>query len=334
MNRDDEIAGPTSDFLLAEGAAASVLPGETNISINDTTTAGFSTWLEKSHLDTKDTILPDETGAIVLPPGDPYGIRAVQRAVMVLEQLAKTDDVSITQLAQQVQLHKSTVHRLLVTLEATGMVRQDPAVGRYRLGFKLMELGAAAVRGVELRATAHPHLEGLARATGCTTHLGVMDRGEVVYIDKIEGEGSFRLYSQIGRRAPLHCTGLGKVLTAFLPPAEQKRLTAKPLRRFTRRTIVEPEWLLRHLQQIAREGYAVDDAEHEDLIRCVAAPVRDHTGGVVAAVSVTSVCAELLPADRDRFLGEVLKTTSSISRDLGFDPGPDALGAAERVYGN
>lgn len=267
----------------------------------------------------KDRVSPRKTGVSQLPEQDLYGIRAVQRAVTLLEEMARDNESSITQLAQQTGLHKSTVHRLLVTLEATGLVRQDPKTGHYRLGFKLMELGAAAIRSMELRTTAHPHLEELAKATACNIHLGILDRGQVVFIDKIEGEGSFRLYSQIGRRAPIHCTALGKVLVGRLPLAEQKRLlTAEPLRRYTRRTIIEPERILQIYRQAAEQGYAIDAGEHEDLIHCIAAPIFNYTGEAVCAASVTAVCAELLPQDRERYLSRLLRCTAAVSAQLGY----------------
>jgi len=241
--------------------------------------------------------------------------------VSVLEQLGKCTEASITQLAQVTDLHKSTIHRLLVTLEATGMVRQNPQNGHYRLGFKMMELGAAALRSVELRTTAHPHMEELSRTMGLTVNLGVLDHGEVVYVDKIEGAGTFRFLCHMGSRAPFHCTAMGKVMTADLTPAEQRRLVfARPLKRFTRKTITDPEKMLTHLRQVAEQGWAMDDGEHNDLGHCVGAPVRDHSGRVVGAISMTTVCAELAPLERDRLLTYLLRTAAAISSDLGHEP--------------
>ena len=139
---------------------------------------------------------------------DSHGVRAVRRAVQILCRLANDGESSITKLAHDTGLHKSTVYRLLTTLEQDAMVRQDPITGQYKLGWKVMELGASVIRGVELRTSAHPHLERLAKKTNATVHLAILDQGSVLYIDKIEVEGSFKLYSQIGRRAPLHCTAL------------------------------------------------------------------------------------------------------------------------------
>lgn len=258
--------------------------------------------------------------AVRLPEQDTHGIRAVQRAMIILEQLGRNNEASITELAKLTELHKSTVHRILVTLEAGGMVRQNPQNGHYRLGFKMMELGAQALRSVELRATAHPHMEELSRDMGLTVNLGVLDQSEVVYLDKIEGAGSFRFLCHVGSRAPFHCTAMGKVMVAALTPAEQRRLVyAKPLKRFTRRTITDPDKLMQHLALVAGQGWAMDDGEHNDLGHCVGVPLRDHAGKVVAAISMTTVCAELSDAERDRVLTSILRTAAAISSDLGYE---------------
>ncbi len=242
-----------------------------------------------------------------------YPVRSVQRALDLLDSLCTAGEMGVTELSDATGLHKSTVHRLLATLETEQIVRQNPYNGRYRLGLKLMVLGAAATRSIEIRAIAHPHLERLAKATECTVHLGILDRDHVLYIDKIEAEGSFRLYSQIGRQAPLHCTALGKCLTAYLPRAQQKSLIgSKPLKRYTNRTIVEPEQLLQHLKQVAKQGYAVDDGEHEDLVHCFGAPILDDSGQAIAAISATSLGPAPPPATREKLISEVMKAAASI----------------------
>jgi IclR family KDG regulon transcriptional repressor len=246
-----------------------------------------------------------------------YSVRSVQRAINLLDNLCMAGEMGVTELSDATGLHKSTVHRLLATLETEQIVRQNPHNGRYRLGLKLMVLGAAATRSIEIRSIARPHLERLAHITGCTVHLGILDRDHVLYIDKIEAEGSSRLYSQIGRQAPLHCTALGKVLTAYLPRAQQQRLLcSSPLRRYTNRTIVEPTQVLQHLKQVARQGYAVDDGEHEDLVHCYAAPILDEAGQAIAAISVTKVGTALPSANREKLISKIMKAAASIECDF------------------
>ena len=223
------------------------------------------------------------------------GIRAVERAVAILRTFSSsTPELSVSELGRAVGLHKSTVHRLLGTLERTGFVVQDPGTKRYRLGLPLFELGSMVVNTLEVRRVARPYLEEIHRACGETVHLGILDEGEVVYIDKIESTRRVRMYSQVGRRAPAHCTGLGKVLLAQLPDASLAEvIERRGLRRFTSKTITSPKELRDHCALIRQQGYALDTGEHEELIQCAAAAIHDHTGKVVAAVSITSVAAAM-----------------------------------------
>lgn len=257
------------------------------------------------------------------------GIRAVERALAILRAFtAAAPELSVSELARAVGLHKSTVHRLLATLERTGFVAQDAASRRYRLGLPLFELGSLVVNTMELRRLARPHLEEIHRACGETVHLGMLDEGEVVYIDKIESTRRVRMYSQVGRRAPAHCTALGKVLLAYLPDAALTELIdRRGLRRYTSSTITSPKELRDHCALIRRQGYALDAGEHEELIQCAAAPIADHTGRAVAAVSVTSVSAAM---DRHRiaeYAGFVMDAARRISEALGYQLQTRALAA-------
>ncbi len=248
------------------------------------------------------------------------GIRAVERALAILRAFsAATPELSVSELGRVVGLHKSTVHRLLMTLEGAGFVVQDPTTKRYRLGLPMFELGSFVVNTLEVRRTARPALEEIHRACGETVHLGILDEGEVVYIDKIESTRRVRMYSLIGRRAPAHCTGLGKVLLAQLPDAVLTEVVERRgLRRFTSKTITSPKELQDHCALIRQQGYALDTGEHEELIQCAAAPIQDHTGKTVAAVSITSVAAAM---DQPRVAGYVTlvqQAARKISEGLGY----------------
>lgn len=253
-------------------------------------------------------------------PAKTAGIRSVERALAILRTFASgAPELSVSELGRAVGLHKSTVHRLLGTLEQAGFVMQDEASRRYRLGLPLFELGSLVVNTMEVRRTARPYLEEIHRACGETVHLGILDEGEVVYIDKIESTRRVRMYSQVGRRAPAHCTGLGKVLMAYLPDAALSEvIERRGLRRFTSKTITSPKELRDHCALIRQQGYALDTGEHEDLIQCAAAPISDHTGKTVAALSVTSVAAAM---DRHRvaeYVTLVQQAARKISVALGY----------------
>jgi len=252
-----------------------------------------------------------------------YRVVAVERALELLRVFAQgRAELTLSQIAERMRLHKSTVHRLALTLEKAGFLRRSPTTGAYSLGLKLLELGAVVLNSLELRTQARPHLERLRRDTGYTVHLGILDAGEVVYIDKIEGDTPVRIYSQVGRRAPAHCTGLGKALLAFQPAATVREVAAtRGLRRYTPETIISVSELLSELERVRERGYAVDMAEHEPLVHCVSAPIRDHNSEVIAAVSITLIAPSLSAAEVERYASAVVATALAISADMGWASG-------------
>ncbi|SFQ67904.1 DNA-binding transcriptional regulator, IclR family [Amycolatopsis arida] len=212
--------------------------------------------------------------------------QSLDRALTLLGGLAK-DARTLDQLAEEVGVHKSTVLRLLRTLEAHHFVHRVGA-RHYRLGSALFDLANQALEQRDVRRSAEPALADLNERTGHTVHLASYEDGEVVYIDKFEGRHSVRMYSRVGKRAPLHCTAVGKVLVAAFPPARRAEIAAGiDYVRMTGNTIGTVEDYLAELARVAERGYAVDNAEHEDFIHCVAAPIRGAGGEVLAAVSLS-----------------------------------------------
>ncbi|OZM70086.1 IclR family transcriptional regulator [Amycolatopsis antarctica] len=212
--------------------------------------------------------------------------QSLDRALTVLGGLA-TGAKTLDQLAEEIGVHKSTVLRLLRTLESHHFVRRD-GTRHYRLGSALFDLANQALEDLDIRRAAHPALAGLNLRTGHTVHLATFDDGEVVYIDKFEGRHSVRMYSRIGKRAPLHCTAVGKVLVAAFPePRRTEVADGIAYVPMTANTILGPGPFLEELDRVAERGFAVDDAEHEDFIHCLAAPIRGAQGEVLAAVSMS-----------------------------------------------
>jgi DNA-binding IclR family transcriptional regulator len=246
-------------------------------------------------------------------------IHAVERAIAVLRAFSpETPSLGVSDLARRVGLHKSTVHRFLATLERHGFVVQDAAGGQYRLGLQLLELGTLVLASIELRKVARRYLEEVHRACGETVHLAILDEGEVVYIDKIEATRGVRMYSSIGRRSPAHCTGLGKALLAWQPAGElQQIIQRRGLLAYTGRTITSPETLRDHLALVRLRGFAIDHGEHEEFIRCAAAPVFDHTDQVVAAVSIAAVGVDVESPRFQEFANLVQQCARAISEALG-----------------
>ncbi|MFE0023175.1 IclR family transcriptional regulator [Amycolatopsis sp. NPDC059021] len=212
--------------------------------------------------------------------------QSLDRALTLLRELTK-EPRTLDQLAEEIGVHKSTVLRLLRTLESHHFVRREGA-RHYRLGSALFDLANQALESNDVRRSAQPALAALNERTGHTVHLASYEDGEVVYIDKYEGRHSVRMYSRIGKRAPLHCTAVGKVLVAAMPAARREEIARSiDYVVLTPNTIASPEAFLAELVRVAERGYAVDDAEHEDFIHCVAAPIRGADGEVLAAASMS-----------------------------------------------
>jgi DNA-binding IclR family transcriptional regulator len=230
---------------------------------------------------------------------------------------------SLDDLAKAIGVHKTTVLRLLRVLESERFVYRDRA-HRYHLGSQLFALSSQALDQRAVRAAAAPRLAALNQVTGHAVHLGALEAGTAIYIDKYDSRHPVQMYSRTGLPMPLHCTAIGKVLLAGLPPAERSALVGGlELTAFTPRTITSAAGLLAELDRVAAQGYAVDHAEHERFINCVAAPVRDATGRVAAAASV-SVPDVLLDYEQVlALLPDLLSATRAISADCGHDPGDD-----------
>lgn len=243
--------------------------------------------------------------------------QSLSRAVRLLTELAEGPR-SLDDLAAVLDVHKTTVLRLLRTLEDDRLVFRDAAY-RYHLGAGLFALSSRALEQRPVRAAAAPHLAALNRETGHTVHLAAYEGGEVVYIDKYDSRHPVRMYSRIGLRARLHCTAVAKVLLAGLPSAERRAVAESiDYEVMTPNTLTGSEALLSELARVAELGYAVDHGEHETFINCVGVPVRDASGRVVAAASI-SVPDVLLDYERVlALLPDLRKTAAAISADCGW----------------
>jgi DNA-binding IclR family transcriptional regulator len=254
--------------------------------------------------------------------------QSVARALRILLSLGEGPR-SLDDLAAEVGVHKTTVLRLLRTMEEESFVYRDSG-HRFHLGARIFALSASALEQREIRAIAAPHLARLNQSTGQTVHLGVYEDGEVIYVDKYDSRHKIRMYSRVGLTMPVHATAIGKVLLAGLP-AGRRRAVAGDIDyvRFTEHTITDADAFLEELDRVAQRGYAVDDAEHETFLTCVAAPIRDASGQVTAAISISVPHVVL---DRDQVLGllpGLLDTARAISADCGHRserPGAAAQG--------
>ncbi len=243
--------------------------------------------------------------------------QSVDRALVLLDELANGPK-TLDQLAERVNVHKSTVLRLLRTLESHRFVQRN-GIRHYRLGTSLFEMAFRALDERDVRRSVEPALRELNASTGHTVHLATYEDGEVIYIDKYESRHNVRMYSRIGRRAALHCTAVAKVLVAALPE-EQRKVIAGSIEypRMTPNTIITSRDYLAELARVADCGYAIDDEEHEEHIHCVAAPVRGARGEVLAAMSL-SVPQVLLDMDGLlRLVPALLDAAAVASAECGF----------------
>jgi DNA-binding IclR family transcriptional regulator len=218
---------------------------------------------------------------------DTGDIRSVTKAIQALRLLAEAGELGVSELGRRMRAHKSTVSRLLATLERHGMVSRNPQNERFGLGPALISLAGAALQRLDLRATAREHLERLAEQTRETVNLAILDGDQVVNIEKLPSPHYIRDIGWIGRRTPLHCTATGKALIAHLGRPELRRLLGSRLKRFTPHTITDWAELEAELAEIRRLGYAIGREELEPGLVAIAAPVYDLAGRVAAAVSVS-----------------------------------------------
>ncbi len=242
----------------------------------------------------------------------------------MLNVLAQTPKgISVHDLSAKVKLPKGTTHRLLTSLAYFGYTRKDPKTRDYFLGFKLVELGNLILSQLDLRKEAEPMLRDLAERTQETVHLVLMDNHEIVYIDKVDSNrnpSGLRMASRIGLRNPAHSCAVGKVMLAHLQPEEVDQIIKeKGLPKRTQNTITSPIRLKEHLKTVKREGYAMDDEENELGIRCVAAPIYNEVGSVVAAISISGpafrVTRKLI---HETLKKEVMETALEVSQKMGF----------------
>jgi IclR family transcriptional regulator, acetate operon repressor len=246
-------------------------------------------------------------------------IQSVQRATRLLKAFdSGPAELGVMELSRRVDLHKSTVSRLLATLESEGLIERVPETDKYRLGFMLMRLAGQVTHFGDVREAARPMLVELTERSRETVHLAVLDGDDVVNIEQISGPHLVREGNWVGRRTPLNCVANGKALLAFQPEATIARVLAGPLPRYTERTIADPARLRRDLAQARERGYAQALGEIEEGLNAVAAPIRDAAGAVVAAVSVSGP-AYRVTADRIPELGAlVVGAAAKISARLGF----------------
>lgn len=246
------------------------------------------------------------------------GLKSLRKAMRVLDCFSLEESrLTLTDIARKAGLPLSTTHRILATLRDVGLVEQQGNRDLYRLGLKLLELGSVVLANMEVHREALPCIEELVRETGETVHLGVFDGSQVVSIEKMDSPHGLASNVTIGKGAPAYCTGVGKALLAFQPENVVDGVCRQRLARHTPQTITDRAKLRKELAQVRAQGYAVDNAEHQPDVRCVAAPIRNHSGSVIASLSISGP-ATRIPKERIPVLAvRVREAAAKLSARLG-----------------
>ncbi|MGH9350561.1 MAG: IclR family transcriptional regulator [Terriglobia bacterium] len=252
-----------------------------------------------------------------------YRAQVLERVFALLDILARNNkDQSLGELTETLGLHKSTTHRLLKILERHRFVERDAASGKYLLGSRLLELGMRVAARLDIPELARPHLERLSRESGETAHVGILRDGEVFSIANVEGHHTLRTPATVGRKTPAHCSSLGKALLAFLPAEEVDAMISRHgLKAYTRNTLTRPRALKTELQMVRERGYAVDEEEFEEGLKCISAPVFDHTGKAIAAISIAGAAFRVKAGGVPAVGRSVMRAAADLSRSLGYAAG-------------
>ncbi|MBN2426763.1 MAG: IclR family transcriptional regulator [Deltaproteobacteria bacterium] len=256
-----------------------------------------------------------------------YIIQAVSHALDLLEQFQGEDDeLGVTELSKRLKLHKNNVFRLLATLESRGYVEQNRATENYRLGLKSLELGQTFIKQMGLLRQAQPVLEKMVEECNETSYISIFKDGFIVYLEIEETTMTVRVVPRIGIRLPAYCTAAGKVHLAFLREEELDKLYAKTkLLSFTSNTLSDLNALKTELEEIRKNGFAIDNEEYDIGVRCVAAPIRDYTRRVVGAVSLSGPSMRFTDERMEKELVPiVVREGKDLSTRLGYPTDKEA----------
>lgn len=245
-------------------------------------------------------------------------MQSVDRAISILQVLARHGAARVTEIAVELGVHKSTVFRLLATLEARGLVGQNSERGSYQLGYGVVQLAAGAARKHDLSLIGRPACQELAATVGETVNVAIHDGHTVISIDQVIGSATVTSVNWVGQRTPLHATSAGKVFLAHMPPEQVDAVLTEGLDSYTPHTVVDPAVLGQQLALVRERGYAYTLEEHEIGLAAVAAPIRSLDGEVVAAVAISGPRYRL---DEDTIPGlaqHVLAAAAEISQRNGY----------------
>ena len=253
----------------------------------------------------------------------PESVAAVLKVFGILQALAQRSEIGISDLSVKLAMPKATVYRFLQTMKTLGFVRQESDSEQYGLAMKLYELGTKALVNPDLIDLAKHHMQMLADQTGETVHLGTLIDSEIIYVHKVDSRHMLGMYSRIGRRAPLHCTAIGKVLMAWEHPGRRDLILASAeFTRFRDKTIVDHAAYLKELSRVRAQGYGEDREEFDDHIRCLGVPIFDRLNQPVAGLSVSFPTFRYDEAAAPKVVAMLQAASRDISAHLGCTENP------------
>ncbi|NWF92795.1 MAG: IclR family transcriptional regulator [Syntrophaceae bacterium] len=251
---------------------------------------------------------------------DRYLINSILRACNILRCLSREKGYfKIGEVARELKLDRSTTYRILLSLERCGLVEKDQKTGEYSLGMAAFEIGNAYLRRMDFIQISKPVMADLALKVQETVHLAVLSEKEIVYIDRADSPRSLGVISKIGQTAPVYCTALGKVLLAFQTEEESSKIIHDiKFTPFTKNTITSRKRLIKELEEVRKRGYALDQREHEEDVECIGAPIRDHHGNVIAALSISGPQRKINTPSEKLYVSHVVEAARLISSKMGY----------------
>ncbi|MCR3963609.1 DNA-binding transcriptional regulator KdgR [Aeromonas veronii] len=253
----------------------------------------------------------------------PDSVSSVLKVFGILQALSEQKDIGVTELSQRIMMSKSTVYRFLQTMKTLGYVNQEGETDKYTLSLKLFELGGRALEHQDLIQIADVQMYRLGKLTKETLHLGALDENSVVYLHKIDSEYNLRMYSRIGRRCPLYSTALGKVMMAWLPEEEVRSMLAGvTFERLTEHTLANVDALLAELAQVREQGYAEDNEENENGLRCFGVPIYNRMGRIITGLSLSLPIVRFEESKRAELVSLLHEAAARISAELGYHDYP------------
>jgi IclR family KDG regulon transcriptional repressor len=244
----------------------------------------------------------------------------LDKALFIINHLRTKDSASLQEISDASGIPKSTAHRLLKEMRDYGFISKSLETKRYSLGIAFIQIGLGLLEKLDLKKVATPYLDQLNSETLETVHLAMLIDDQIIYIDKRESKQAIRMYSYIGKSAPVYCTGVGKALISFQEPDIRARIVRKiEFKKFTKTTMSTPEELQRAIGAIREAGFAVDNEEHEDNIICIAAPIFNHKNVAVASLSITTMTYRISLDELIKYKVSLIAICQEISMKLGWN---------------